>query len=177
MLTPQESLPIVRKARWLTATVAVLCSLTAILACGCLADLRVYEPVQVGRAALHPICCAGMHTVMEKIDKTYRRAHRLPVRQMRDRNFATMEKHARQIAAHAATLTVSADLTGVNSEDAVMFERLAERLGSHAKALASASAKKSRVEVRKWFAKVTSTCNACHAAFRGPHNAEHDGDS
>lgn len=176
MSTPQELSHVARLRRPIAAW-AILCPLSLLSVWGCLAELRVYEPAPASRVALRRICCAGMHEVMGKIDKTYRRAHRLPVRQMRDRNFAVMEEHAQRIATHAATIVRSADLSEVNIEDKAVFGQLAERLGSNAKALASASAKKSRVEVRKWFAKVTSTCNACHAAFRGPHNAENDGDS
>ncbi len=175
MSTRRNVPPITGPLRLSIAAYAILCPLSLLLAWGCHAAPGVHEPAPEKRAALHPICCGSMHDVMAEIDKTYRRAHRLPVRQMRDRNFVTMEECAQQLAAHATTLTASANLTGADPADAAVFDRLAHRLGTSAAALSSAAGKKNQAEVRKWFATLTSTCNSCHASFRDTHTTEQNG--
>lgn len=177
MSKPQRKLFNMRASRRRTVALAVLCTTSGLLSWGCLAEWRVHDPTPAHRPALETVCCGALDQVMLKIDKTYRRAQRLPVRKMRDRNYAVMEDSARQIAEHAAGLESVVDLTGTSPEDRAMFERLADRLGTNARALTAAAAAKNRAGVRESFAKVTSTCNSCHAAFRGPHHGTHNGDS
>ncbi len=162
-----------RQERRRTAIGAVLAVVWLTLVGGCLAELRVYDTAPTGRAALAPICCQALHDVMGQIDKTYRRAQRMPVRRMRDRKFAIMEEHARRIAGHASEIMDSADLTNSNAEDNATFGRLASLLATNAASLADAAAAKNRAGVRQAFARLTSTCNSCHAAFRGQHSIDH----
>lgn len=155
----------------------ILIAGTLSLVWGCLSDLRVYEPTPSTRAALHPVCCAGMRKVMHSINKTYRRAVRLPIRQMRTRNFAKLQECARRIATHAKSIVKEADLSGVGLDDRLVFEKLASRLGETADALSEAAAEHNRTETRELFARMTSTCNSCHAAFRNPELTTHTGGS
>lgn len=163
--------------RWTTGIVVILFSGILLMLWGCLAELRVYDPDPSDRAALHTVCCAGLEKVMGKINKPYRRAYRLPIRQMRDRNFSELAKRADEIAAHAGTIRPSADLAGASSRDRAAFERLADGLQTTARALSTAAAAKDRNRVRELFSKLTATCNSCHAAFRGSHGAKGHGDS
>ncbi len=144
---------------------------------GCLSDLRVYEPTPSTRAALHPVCCSGMEKVMGRINKAYRGAVRLPIRQMRTRNFVKLEECAQRIATHAKSIVDEADLSTAGPEDKQIFEKLARRLGETATALSKAAADRNRTETRELFAKMTSTCNSCHAAFRDSHLSTHAGGS
>lgn len=147
----------------------ILIAGTLPLVWGCLSDLRVHERTPSARAALHPVCCAGMEKVMASIDKTYRRAVRLPIRQMRTRSFAKLEECAKRIATHAESIVTEADLSEVGPEDRQVFEKMADQLSKTADALSKAAAQRNRPETRELFARMTSTCNSCHAAFRDAH--------
>lgn len=152
-------------------------SAAALLLLGCQSNARMHDRISGDHPALYPVCCADLESVMAKIGKSYRRAHRLPIRQMRNRNFAVLEDCARTLAEHARTVTASADLTPAGANDAALFDRLASQLESTAEALSAAAADKDRKRTGDLFARLTSTCNSCHAAFRAPHGALHDGDS
>ncbi len=166
-----------KATRWTSRVTMILFPGILLMVWGCLAELRVHDAAPSDRAALHTVCCAGLEKVMGKINKTYRRAYRLPIRQMRDRNFAELAKRADEIAAHAGTITPSANLGGASSQDRAMFETLADRLRTTARALSTAAAEGDRAKVRELSSRLTATCNSCHAAFRGSHGAKGHGDS
>lgn len=155
----------------------VLFSIVCFTQWGCLNQAKMSEPSYEPRAALHVVCCNKLDSVMKNIDKTYRRAHRLPIRLIRKRNFAILEDSMKQVAEHAQMILVSADLKGVPHEDKFIFERLADKLESKALLTAKAAAAQDHYKTRLLLSELSSTCTSCHAAFRGPYHNNHKGGS
>lgn len=156
--------------RWCSGMLAV--SIVGILglAWGCLSDVRVYETAASHRAALHGIHGERISSAMKSIGGTYTKAQRLPIRLIKARGFAQLEHCAKEVASFAVTLPEMVNLHEMNADETAVFEKLAGQLKANADALQAAAASSNRAAVRRTFAKLTSTCNACHAAFREHHS-------
>jgi cytochrome c556 len=148
----------------LSSATALCCSL--LFAWGCHSEAGLHAIGAAHRPALHAVHAERLAAQMHRIEQTYRKAHRLPIRQMQARQFASLEHCAEQIAAYAATLGEAADLSPLAPEDRAVFNRLAGQLERNAEELKSAAAGKDRVASKAAFARLTSTCNGCHAVFR-----------
>ncbi len=155
----------------------ILLATVALLAWGCLAESGFHEIPEGHRPALHAVHAEKLAARMAKIDKEYRRVHRLPIRIIRRRDFGKMEHCARLIAEYAAELPQLADMGQMSPEDAAVFQGLAGQLGVHAQALKSAAAKQNRPAAREALSRLTSTCNACHASFRHAIGGSNNGGS
>lgn len=148
--------------------ITTLLSTAALSFGGCLGDSKFHDISGDHQAALHAIHGQRLTKKMEKINKEYRRVHRLPIRLMRAREFSNVEHCANLLAGYAEELPTLVDLSQLDQNGQLMFRELAGRLKTHAEALKAAATEQNRPEVQKIFGKLTSTCNACHASFRQP---------
>lgn len=157
-----------KAARSSSRVTTTLLSAAVLSVGGCLGVAKFHDISDDHQAALHGVHAQRLTQRMEKINKEYRRVHRLPIRTMRAREFRNVEHCADLIAGYAAELPTLVDISQFDQNDQVIFRELAGRLKTHAEALKASAAEQNRPMVQKMFRKLTSTCNACHAAFRQP---------
>ncbi len=150
-------------------TVAVLMSSVLVMG-SCTLDKSSSNRLQLletGKPALHAI----QNNELKEIMKNLNRLHfdRMPQELDHD-PFDWHLKKVEQIAGKMSQATVEiatlSENIEINPQEKKLFDALAEKLGQQAGELELAAKDRDILQVRQAMNSMTTTCNACHSAFR-----------
>ncbi len=140
----------------------------ATFALACVTAPRV-QPIQSDHAAaVHAVHNEHVSSLMKSISHSHSRVRsfRQPLVRERAQDYKALAGHAAEIVGYAEELRAFADEGLVSGKDRVMFLAFVDTLQERAKALRTAASESSKTGTMKAFARLTSTCNSCHYAFR-----------
>jgi len=129
---------------------------------------RRVELVETGAPALHAVHSDDLREAMRSLQQTSITALRADVYTggSTAQELDEVASAAAAIAETAEAIPGAAQATDISPQDRVVFERLAGKLKSDANALWMAASSGDSRRTQVLADRMTTTCNACHSAFR-----------